>query len=282
MTVSKAVIEYMDYISVTKAKGTHAFYKQYLSVISDILGDYDCDEITNTIIVSFIKSQKERNPEIANSTLNKFVGAIKSLISYTCNKSLKFSKLKEQKKIIPTISASTINKIFNYYQKNMGDKNVFRNYVFLKLLLDTGLRMNEIINIKLKNIDFGTNSIHVQITKTDVDRYVCFTESTSQLLRKFIVVHNIDDYIFFDFDTKNIMTTSSVESFIYRLKIKLNITENITPHKWRHTFATTFIKNSGDLETLRLLLGHSNLKTTQKYLHLSRNDIVDNYQKIMN
>ena len=88
-------------------------------------------------------------------------------------------------------------------------KNTFRNYVFLKLLLDTGLRMNEIINIKLK------------------------------------------------------------------------LSENITPHKWRHTFATTFIKNGGDLETLRLLLGHTNLKTTQKYLHLSRNDIVDNYRSVM-
>jgi site-specific recombinase XerD len=77
------------------------------------------------------------------------------------------------------------------------------------------------------------------------------------------------------------MTTSSVESFIYRLKIKLNLSENITPHKWRHTFATTFIRNGGDLETLRLLLGHSNLKTTQKYLHLSRSDIVSNYNSIM-
>jgi len=77
-------------------------------------------------------------------------------------------------------------------------------------------------------------------------------------------VHNIDDYILFDFATKNIMTTSFVESFIYRLKIKLNNTKNITPHKWRHTVATTFIKNGDDIETLRPLLGHSNFKTTQK------------------
>lgn len=53
------------------------------------------------------------------------------------------------------------------------------------------------------------------------------------------------------------------------------------PHKWRHTFATTFIKNGGDLETLRLLLGHTNLKTTQKYLHLSKGDIVENYKQVM-
>ena len=72
-----------------------------------------------------------------------------------------------------------------------------------------------------------------------------------------------------------------VVSFIYRVKKRLNIEENITPHKWRHTFVTNYLKQGGDLETLRLLLGHSNLKTTQKYLHFSKNDIISNYKNIM-
>lgn len=281
MKLNEAIIRFRKYTKVTKAKGTQDYYQYLFKMLSEHMGSLECDNITNDDILNYVIKLKEITPTISNATINKHVTALKTIVKYATNRIIKFSKLKEQKKIIPTISASTIRKIFIYYQRNMEDKNTFRNYVFLKLLLDTGLRMNEIINIKLKNIDFGTNSIHVQITKTDVDRYVCFTESTSKLLKKYIVVHNINDYIFFDFDTKNIMTTSSVESFIYRLKIKLNITENITPHKWRHTFATTFIKNGGDLETLRLLLGHSNLKTTQKYLHLSRSDIVTNYMFVM-
>lgn len=163
----------------------------------------------------------------------------------------------------------------------MNDNFAFRNYVFLKLLLDTGLRLNEIINIRIRDLDLKSKSIHVKITKTDVDRFVCFTESTKQLLYKFIVTQQIEDFIFYDFKTNKKLTTSSVESFIYRVKKRLQIQENITPHKWRHTFATNFLKNGGDLETLRLLLGHSNLKTTQKYLHLSKNDIITNYMSIM-
>jgi len=61
----------------------------------------------------------------------------------------------------------------------------------------------------------------------------------------------------------------------------LKIEENITPHKWRHTFATNFLNRGGNLETLRLLLGHANLKTTQKYLHLSKGDIFRNYNEVM-
>jgi site-specific recombinase XerD len=66
------------------------------------------------------------------------------------------------------------------------------------------------------------------------------------------------------------------------LKKRYGIQDNITPHKWRHTFATSFLRKGGDLETLRMLLGHSNLKTTQKYLHLNQQDIRKTYQAIMN
>jgi len=68
---------------------------------------------------------------------------------------------------------------------------------------------------------------------------------------------------------------------IYQLKKAKGIQDNITPHKWRHTFATEFLRKGGDLETLRMILGHRNLKTTQKYLHLTEHDIRLTYQKIM-
>jgi len=282
MVLSQAIIDFRKYTKVTKSKGTQDYYKYYLKTLNNELGSLDCSEINNNIILDYIIRRREYNPQVSNATLNKHIVTLKTVVKYSTSKEITFAKLKERKKIIPTISKSTYSKIFEYYQKHMKDNYTFRNYVFLKLLLDTGLRLNEIINIKLRNIDFDTSSIHIKVTKTDVDRYVCFTESTKELLLKFIITQTFKEYLFYDFKTGNKLTTSSVESLIYRLKKKLDIKENITPHKWRHTFATNFLKRGGDLETLRILLGHSNLKTTQKYLHLSRNDIVDNYNNIMN
>jgi site-specific recombinase XerD len=282
MTLNKAIIDFRKYTEVTKSKGTQDYYKYYLKCLNDNIGHLECNDIDNNVILDYIIERKEYNPKVSNATLNKHIVTLKTVIKYSTGVEIKFSKLKERKKIIPTISKSTYSKIFEYYQKHMKDNYTFRNYVFLKLLLDTGLRLNEMINIKLQNIDLDTSSIHIKVTKTDVDRYVCFTESTKELLLKFIVTQTFKDYLFYDFKTGNKLTTSSVESFIYRLKIKLSLEENITPHKWRHTFATNFLKRGGDLETLRILLGHSNLKTTQKYLHLSKNDIVDNYNNVMN
>lgn len=281
MKLNEAIEKFKKYTAVTKTKGTLDYYTYLFKMLDEHMGQKECDQINNDDILNYILILKDINTELSNASINKHIVALKTIVKYATGREIKFSKLKERKKIIPTISKQTINKIFNYYQKNIRNRFTFRNYVFLKLLLDTGLRMNEMINIKIKDIDFDTSSIHIKVTKTDVDRYVCFTESTKQLLLKYVLTQKITNLLFYDFNTGKKLTTSSVECFIYRLKKKLCIEENITPHKWRHTFATIFLKNGGDLETLRLLLGHSNLKTTQKYLHLSKTDIVKNYREIM-
>jgi site-specific recombinase XerD len=90
-----------------------------------------------------------------------------------------------------------------------------------------------------------------------------------------------NDRLFFDLNTKVPLKTSSVESIVHRLKVRLKLTESITPHKWRHTFATNYVNKGGNLETLRLILGHTSLKTTQKYLHLSKKNLLDEYTKVM-
>lgn len=269
------------YVEVTKSKGTYNFYNSYAKMLIESIGDLACEDINNKVILKFIKQQRNRNDKISNATLNKAIAMIKTVIKYSCNIKIEFKKLKEQKKVIPTVSKETIDKVFNYYQKHLDNRYAYRNYLYLRLLLDTGLRLSELNNINTNNIDFTTKSIYVDVTKTDVDRIVCFTSTTSKLLFTFIARYKIKGRLFFDFKSNKPFTTTSVESFIYRLKSKLKIKENITPHKWRHTFATNFVRDGGDLETLRLLLGHSNLRTTQKYLHLSKNDIINNYQSIM-
>jgi site-specific recombinase XerD len=198
-----------------------------------------------------------------------------------CEIKFEYSKFKEQRKNIIVVSPKSCESIFNYYQKNMKNKCNFRNYLFLKILLDTGLRLSEIANIRIDNIDLDVGLILVTVTKTDVDRYVFLTESVRKLLYTFIITQNLENYLFTDFKEDKPLSTSSIECFIYRLRRKLGFKNSISPHKWRHTFATSYNKKGGNLETLRLLLGHSNIKTTQRYLHLDKDDILKEYKKIM-
>ena len=70
--------------------------------------------------------------------------------------------------------------------------------------------------------------------------------------------------------TGDILAVYSAESIGQRLRNKLGINHSISPHKWRHTFATRFTKRNGNMEVLRQIMGHTSLKTTQKYLHINK------------
>jgi integrase/recombinase XerD len=249
-------IFYLNDVELMKSKGTYDFYRQYLGYLN---GYFENKEL---------------------ESINKHLVTFKTMYKYITEKSFKYAKLKENKQIIQTVRPETIKRIFKHGESRLHTNYAYRNHVFLRLLLDTGLRMNELINVKIKNIDFRDNSILVQITKTHADRYVMFTEETSKHLRKFITLFVYGDDLFYDFKTGNQMTVTAVETFIYRLKNRLGIKESISPHKWRHTFATTFSRRGGNMEILRLILGHENLKTTQKYLHLNKEDLINNYRDI--
>ena len=152
MILSKAIKDFRKYVSITKSQGTQDYYQYYLDLLSDELGHLDTEEIDNNVILDYILRRKEINPEVSNATLNKHITTLKSAVKYSTGKKLNFAKLKERKKIIPTISRETVNRVFEHLQKHMKDCFQFRNYVYLKLLHDTGLRLNEMNNIRLTNI----------------------------------------------------------------------------------------------------------------------------------
>lgn len=266
--------------SLRSAKSTQGYYDDFCKYISDGLGNIYCDEITRDVITNYLEARRDLNPNISNVTLNKHLAAIKTVVKFATGRKIEFKKLKERKKITPTLSKSKINNIFIHYECNIDNKYAFRNYLYLRILLDTGLRLSEATHLKVNNLILSESAIHVIRTKTDVDRYVIMTEPTTKLMKEFITKYKIKNYIFTDFKNDLPLSTSAVESFIYRLTKKLKLENSITPHKWRHTFATNFTRGKGNMEALRILMGHSNLKTTQQYLHLGKQDLIKEYKEV--
>jgi integrase/recombinase XerD len=281
MIISDAINLYKDYVKASKTEATLKFYSFYFKRIETFFNEIEVENIGKPQVTSFIAYVKRESPKIKNVSINKYLITLKAVIKYSTDRVLEFKKLTEQKPLIPTISQGTINQVFDHLRKHLSDSNLFRNYVIFRLLLDTGLRINELCHLTVNDLDISTNTFHVKVTKTKNDRYVFFTDSTKQLLLRYIVAFEPKTLLFYSSTTKGILSTSSIESIVHRLKKRLKLNESITPHKWRHTFATDYVNKGGNLETLRLILGHSSLKTTQKYLHLSKKNILDEYTKVM-
>ena len=246
------------------------------------LGKITVSSLTEDTILEFIVQLKNNHPTMKNITINKALSALKTTLKYGANFSISFMRLSENKTLIPLIPVSTIDRLLTAMKVDITRPVKLRNYLIVKILLETGLRMNELIHLERKHIDFSTQTMLVEMSKTHAHRIVCFREETEQDLQRWLALHPHVPYVFYNLTTYKRMTSASIESLFYQLKKRYGIQDNITPHKWRHTFATSFLRRGGDLETLRMLLGHSNLKTTQKYLHLNQQDIRKTYHAIMN
>jgi len=280
MILRDAITKYEKHTRVTKSVGTFDYLKGKTGIIRKYLGDMECENINEDILLDFIIAQRNRNDEISDKTLNKYIGVIKQVLKYACNININFDKIPETKKIIETIPQETIDKVFGYFKCDLSNTILQRNYLIFRLLFDTGLRISELLNLKVSNIDFANMTIHVQKTKTRVERFVFFSKETLLLFNKYIASSNLSNYIFIDFVTGERLKLDTVHSICRRLRKKLGIEKSIRPHMWRHTFATRFIKKNGNMEVLRLIMGHSSLKTTQKYLHIDKDHLHSEYFRI--
>jgi integrase/recombinase XerD len=282
MNMLNVIEKFQRRLVITKRPATVQYYQFYFGLMKKYLGNLNISSINEDVILEFIVRLKTNHPTMKNITINKALSALKTTLKYGGNLSIQFMRLSESKTLIPLIPVSTIDRLLTAMKVDFKRPVKLRNFLIVKILLETGLRMNELIHLDKKHIDFPTQTMLVEMTKTHAHRIVCFKEETEKDLRAWLAIHPHVPYLFYNLRSFKRMTTSSIESLFYQLKKRYGVQDNITPHKWRHTFATSFLRKGGDLETLRMLLGHSNLKTTQKYLHLNHQDIRKTYQTIMN
>lgn len=279
MLFSVALANYEKYIQVTKSKGTYRFTKGKSKTLNLYFGKMNTNNIDKYIILDFIIYLRERNLNISNASINKYIGLLLRVLKNECNNIIKFDKLPEEKKMIQIIPDNVIQKVFNYLDNDLYPEHL-RNTVMFRLLLDTGLRISELLSLQINNFDFETRTILVTETKTKVDRYVFYSQETQTHLTKYIVTCKIEDYIFINLYTREKLKVNRIQKICQNLQKKINSKYSISPHKWRHTFATKFVSKNGNMEVLRILLGHTNLLTTQKYLHINSEKLRMEYERI--
>ena len=161
---------------------------------------------------------------------------------------------------------------------NIPDTNTFlglRDALILETLYSTGIRVSELVNIKLKDIDYNENAILI-LGKGNKERYVIYGSKMENLLEKYISERStfkIDhDYLFVN-RYYNKITDRSIRKIIETNIKKGALNLNVSPHTLRHTFATHMLDSGADIEIVRELLGHESLSTTQIYTHVTNESL---------
>lgn len=145
-----------------------------------------------------------------------------------------------------------------------------RSRIILKLLYASGLRVSELVNLRLGDIE-GT-TITVRHGKGGKDRVTILPQSLALEVNEYIRRYRLTDLLFPSKHGKP-LTTRNIQAIITRAAKRAKINKHVTPHKMRHSFATHLLEAGTDVRVIQELLGHSNLQTTQIYTHVSREQI---------
>jgi site-specific recombinase XerD len=191
-----------------------------------------------------------------------------------CDKNpiLLYDRGKQNNKIVESTTINEYLQIVNSIDKttNLGK----RNYLICELLFGTGIRISELINIKLSSIDLTKKTILID-GKGSKQRYVPIHDNLSILLKDYILYTRTNLLVRGDTDTNiylllnkdgNHLTQRGTQKMLISIVKKANLQIQITPHKLRHLFGTSMLKGGMKIRDIQKLLGHEEITTTQIYV----------------
>ena len=189
--------------------------------------------------------------------------------------------IKEQKLLPKTIEIQNIRKLFKYIYKIKSDSNNIEQYSYkaltrdiaiLELLFATGLRVSEVSNIKYNDINLSTGNIKV-LGKGGKERTIQICDQEVKIaLKEYLSIFK-DEILkkewFFINRLGNKFTEHSIANMIKKYQTKANIQQHLTPHMFRHSFATMLLEEGVDIRYIQGMLGHSSISTTQIYTQIN-------------
>jgi integrase/recombinase XerD len=226
-------------------------------------------ELTNRAVELFIETVfMERNYSV--SSQRQFISALKIFTVFCPQTKIHNLALERPKKsrILPSVlSQEEVLRIIQYTQN-------IKHRAILTLLYSCGLRIGELINLKLIDFHIDRKQLIVKKGKGRKDRYVSLADSFLPLLSNYY--HSYKPTIYFvEGQNGGKYSAESIRSFLRKSCKKAGIRKPVTPHTLRHSYATHLLENGVDLRYIQTLLGHSKPETTMIYTHVQRKDLME-------
>lgn len=276
---SSAKNMYLEFIKNNKRYYT---YKHNINMINTIDIYFDMmnisflSQIDDLLLERFIVYCKGINNKAV--TINKKISLIKRIYTYFVDKDLiepkhfRTKKIKEVKPTIRNVDLDEEAEVIEYVREH-GDK---RQLLQILLLASTGLRRNELVHLRKENVDFSKNRIFLpaEFTKTNDEAYIYINEPEVLDLLKDILP-GCKEWIF-EY-RGNPVSADSITRYLNRIKVELGYNHSISPHKWRHSFATYLLRDGANIKDVQSLMRHSNILTTSMYLHNTEEERINTY-----
>lgn len=257
----------IDYFLITKQKLKYFGYSNrtceiYFHYISKFLEwvDVPFSKINSNHFSSYLLWYKFSS----FSQQNQIINALKFLYEKVLNKKydkVDFTRPPKESKLPNILSKNKALALIN------APRNI-KHKAILYTLYTTGVRINELLNLKIIDILSDRMLVRVDQGKGSKDRYTLLSPNTLVLLRQYFMEHRPEVYLF-ENPGGGKYSAESVRKIVDKFATMVGINQKVTPHKIRHSFATHLLEQGTDLRYIQELLGHKSSKTTEIYTHVS-------------
>lgn len=244
--------------------------KSYLGCLRRFLiySDKDTQQLTIADAREYILYLLDKQ-NCSHSYASQAISSIKFLFNVVLNRNVNDMQLyrpKREKKLPEVLSYQEVAKIL---EKTLN----LKHRAILFLVYSAGLRVGEVVNLKVCDIDSNRMLIHVKQGKGKKDRYTVLSQIALEELRNYARKYRPDDWLFEGGDGKGHLTERSVQKVFEKVCLAADIKKDVSVHTLRHSFATHLLEGGTDLRYIQELLGHSSSKTTEIYTHVTEKSI---------
>jgi site-specific recombinase XerD len=313
--IESLIQDFLDYCEIEKNKSrlTVSNYAHYLRRFSQFCKDNGIsspDQIVLDTIRAYrlflnrlIDERSGRNLKLV--TQNYHVIAVRAFLKYLAKRDFdtlspeKIELAKNPSREVDVMNNDEVERIKEATDQEENEVNRLRDRAILELLFSSGIRISELVQLKIKQMNFDRGEFTVR-GKGDKLRLVFISEDASAAIKKYLKKRTDNNPALFvshskigNSVTKQIssignasnvpgLTARSVQRLVKKYAMLAGITHKVTPHTFRHSFATDLLQNGADIRSVQTLLGHASITTTQIYTHVSNNQLRDIHKKFHN
>lgn len=264
---------FLEQLTLKKySKSTITTYRNEFLQLLQMLGDAEVQVLTPEHLKRYMLYCTIQQ-KLSENTLHSRLNALKFYFEQVLKKEKFFWEIPRPKKpqqLPKLLNETEISKLFNAVHNKKHKAMLFTAY-------SAGLRVSEIVNLKIADIDSKRMQIFIERAKGKKDRYVNLSPVLLDILRSYIkgYIPKPKLYLFESEQTGTAYPTRTVQQIFANAKTKAGIRKEVGIHSLRHSFATHLLDKGTDIKYIKDLLGHFNLKTTERYLHVSKKQLIN-------
>ena len=236
----------------------------------------------------FLNRLESDNGNLKKNTQNYHIIALRAFLKYLIKNDIKtlepekIELLKQHQRQVDFLDEKDLNQILEAPLKIKSEKIIqTRDKTILELLFSTGLRVSELANLKIENINLRKDEFSIR-GKGGKIRLVFLSSEAKRWIKQYLKLRkDMNPYLFIahdkikkDINRKN-LTPRSIQRIVQKYAKIAGLTKQVTPHTMRHSYATDLLMNGADIRSVQSMLGHSSIITTQVYTHITDNRLRD-------